>query len=156
MADRDSARRRQRKLASYHRRVAERRERGLCVKCGKCPPAPQRSICVSCNEKARAAERARADRLRAEGKPVRDPEATRRADRERDRYVFERRAKILSDALPEREYLVGSAFSGADILIGHSCFMATVVGLPIGDYPVLEAYYQRLQQRPAYQRAYPA
>ena len=85
MADRDSASRRQRKLASYHRRVAERRERGLCVKCGKCPPAPERSICVSCNEKARAAERARADRLRAEGKPVRDPEATRRADRERDR-----------------------------------------------------------------------
>ena len=61
MSDRDSARRRQRNLARYHRRVTERRERGLCVKCGKRPPAPERSICVSCGEKARAAER------RAEG-----------------------------------------------------------------------------------------
>ena len=109
MAAQDSAMRRQRKLASYHRRVGERRERGLCVKCGKCPPAPDRSICVSCNEKARAAERARAERLRAEGKPVRDPDATRRADRERDRRQHaERKAAGLcvkcgrAPALPER------------------------------------------------------
>ncbi len=59
MADRDSAKRRQRIPASYHRRVAERRERGLCIKCGKCPPAPERSICASCGEKAGAADRAR-------------------------------------------------------------------------------------------------
>ncbi len=31
--------------------------------------------------------------------------------------------------------------------------MATHVGL-IGDYPILVAYYDRLQQRPGYQRAY--
>ncbi len=77
MADRDCAGRRQRNLASYHRRVAERRERGLCVKCGRRPPAPERSICASCGEKAKAADHARAARLRAERKPVRDPEATR-------------------------------------------------------------------------------
>ena len=109
MSDRDSAKRRQRNLARYHRRVAERRERGLCVKCGKRLPAPERSICVSCGEKARAAERARAERLRAEGKPVRDPEARRRADRERGRRQHaERRAAGLcvkcgrAPALPER------------------------------------------------------
>ena len=32
--------------------------------------------------------------------------------------------------------------------------MASFTGL-IGDYPVLEAYYARLQQRPAHRRAYP-
>ncbi len=85
MADRVSAKRRQRNLASYHRRVADRRERGLCIKCGKRPPAPGRSICAFCGEKARAADRARAARLLAEGKPVRDPEARRLADRERGR-----------------------------------------------------------------------
>lgn len=71
----------------------------------------------------------------------------------RGRGDFGIRADILSKVLGDRDYLVGSRFSGADILIGHSCFMATVTGL-IGDYPVLQSYLKRLQQRPAYQRAY--
>lgn len=37
-------------------------------------------------------------------------------------------------------------------LIGHSCFMAKFTGL-MGDHPVLEAHYARLQQRLARQRA---
>ena len=72
---------------------------------------------------------------------------------ERARNEFAVRADALSTVLRDREYLVGSSFSGADILVGHSCFMATFVGL-IGDHPVLQAYYRRLQQRPAHQRAY--
>ena len=72
---------------------------------------------------------------------------------ERGRGDFAIRADILSKALGDRTYLLGSDFSGADILVGHSCFMATHMGL-IGDYPILEAYYGRLQQRPAHQRAY--
>lgn len=66
---------------------------------------------------------------------------------------FTARAEVLSTALGDQDYMLGSRFSGADILIGHSCFMATVTGL-IGEFPVLEAYYSRLQQRPAHQRAY--
>lgn len=72
---------------------------------------------------------------------------------ERGRRDFAIRADALSVALRDRDYLIGESFSGADILVGHSCFMATHTGL-IGDYPVLEAYYEGLQQRPAYQRAY--
>lgn len=71
----------------------------------------------------------------------------------RGRSDFAARADALSKALSDREYLLGSNFSGADILVGHSCFMATVTGL-IGDYPVLEAYYERLKHRPGHQRAY--
>ena len=71
----------------------------------------------------------------------------------RGRRDFAIRAEMLSKALEDRDYLLGSRFSGADILVGHSCFMATHVGL-IGDYPILVAYYDRLQQRPGYQRAY--
>lgn len=67
---------------------------------------------------------------------------------------FARRAEILSVAMNDREYLLGDEFSGADILIGHSCFMAQFTGLLSG-FPVLESYYARLQQRPAFQRAYP-
>ena len=66
---------------------------------------------------------------------------------------FAARAEILSEVLRSRDYLLGRNFSGADILVGHSCFMAGVTGL-IGDHPVLEAYYARLQQRPGYGRAY--
>ena len=73
---------------------------------------------------------------------------------ERGRSDFITRAGILSRAVSDRDYLLGSDFSGADILIGHSCFMATFIGLPIGDFPILEAYFGRLQQRPGYQRAY--
>ncbi len=72
----------------------------------------------------------------------------------RGRSDFAIRAKILSKELRDRDYISGSSFSGADILVGHSCFMATLTGL-IGDYPMLEAYYGRLQQRPGHQRAYP-
>ncbi|MCZ6532248.1 MAG: glutathione S-transferase family protein, partial [SAR324 cluster bacterium] len=55
----------------------------------------------------------------------------------RGRSDFAARASILSKVLSDRDYLLGSSFSGADFLVGHSCFMATFTGL-IGDYPILE------------------
>ena len=72
---------------------------------------------------------------------------------ERGRREFAIRAEVLSRVLGGQDYLLGSEFSGADILVGHSCFMATHTGL-IGGYPILEAYYARLQQRPAHKCAY--
>ncbi len=68
---------------------------------------------------------------------------------------FAARADMVSKVLSEKDYMLGTEFSGADILIGHSCFMATHMGL-INDFPVLEAYYERLHQRPAHKRAYGA
>lgn len=75
----------------------------------------------------------------------------RLAARGRDDFAI--RAAALSRALKDREYLIGSNFSGADILVGHSCFMATHTRL-IEGFPVLQDYYGRLQERPGYQRAY--
>ena len=72
---------------------------------------------------------------------------------ERGLREFATRAKILSEVLANRDYLLESDFSFAVILVGHSCFMASYTGL-IGDYPILEAYYRRLQQRSGHQRAY--
>ncbi len=77
-----------------------------------------------------------------------DPKLAARA-----RSGFANRADMLSRVLSDRDYLLGSVFSGADILVGHSCFMATHMGL-ICDHPILETYYGRLHQRPAHQRAY--
>ena len=74
----------------------------------------------------------------------------------RGRSDFEVRAEMLSNALGGRDYLLGADFSGADILIGHSCFMARHIALTKdGDYPTLDTYYERLRQRPARRRAYP-
>lgn len=69
------------------------------------------------------------------------------------RQEFAARAEAVSNALAGREHLLESGFSGADIAVGHSCFMAAHMGL-LADFPVLNAYFERLQQRPAYQRAY--
>ncbi|MBT5048006.1 MAG: glutathione S-transferase family protein, partial [Rhodospirillaceae bacterium] len=72
---------------------------------------------------------------------------------ERGRCDFALRADILSTVLGDRDFLLGANFSGADILVGHSCFMARFMDL-LADFPVLAAYYDRLRQRPAHQRAY--
>lgn len=72
---------------------------------------------------------------------------------DRGRNDFRDRADVLSDVLWDNDYLLSSGFSGADILIGHSCFMAALMGL-LDDFPVLTAYYNRLRKRPAFQRAY--
>ena len=72
---------------------------------------------------------------------------------ERGRRDFTLRAQIVSDAMGDQPYLLGDRFTGADILIGHSCFMAALTGL-IGGFPVLQDYFERLQRRDGYRRAY--
>ena len=72
---------------------------------------------------------------------------------ERGREMFKARGEVLSAALEGREYILGSAFSGADIALGYSCNWAAYTGL-IGDHPGLVDYYARLQRRPAFQKVF--
>ncbi len=72
---------------------------------------------------------------------------------ERGRGDFAIRGEILTKVLANRKYLLGNDFSGADIIVGHSCFMAGVTGL-LGDFPELGAYYGRLRKRPSHRRVY--
>ena len=69
----------------FQRRTAERIARGLCPRCGKRPPALGRSVCEPCGEKRNSASRDRDAKLRAAGKPRRDPKRARTYERERDR-----------------------------------------------------------------------
>ena len=85
MSYRDPAVARARDRERVARRTAERRAAGLCPKCGKRQPEPDRSICEPCAERARAAGRVRDARLRAEGKPRRDPERAKSCQRGRSR-----------------------------------------------------------------------
>ncbi len=75
----------------HHRRTADRIALGMCPRCGKLPPEPNRSTCAPCAAKDNAASRARDARLRAEGKPRRDPARERLYQRERRRRLYEGR-----------------------------------------------------------------
>ena len=85
MAYRDPAVRRQRDRERFRKRTAERVAQGLCPRCGDGPPAPERSVCGQCAEKRNSSSRARDARLRAEGRPRRDPGKARAAERKRSR-----------------------------------------------------------------------
>ena len=58
--------------------------------------------------------------------------------------------KVLNDELQYNDYLLGDEFSTADIMVG-----STLMLLPetLSRFPVLEAYVQKLKQRPAFQQA---
>ncbi|MCX8071733.1 MAG: glutathione S-transferase family protein [Candidatus Binatia bacterium] len=65
---------------------------------------------------------------------------------------FREVARVLSDALEGKQFLVGNKFSAADIMIGSTLVWAQLMGL-LGDQPTLAAYVQRLLERPACQKA---
>jgi len=56
-------------------------------------------------------------------------------------------------ALEGREHLLASGFSAADVMMGFSVAAAKLLGAFPADFPNLEAYHERLQGRPALQRA---
>ena len=85
MAYRDLETGRARDRERFRKRTAERRAKGLCPRCGLTPPAPGRSLCEICAGKRNAASRARDARLRAAGKPRRDPARALACERERTR-----------------------------------------------------------------------
>ena len=96
MAYRDPEVRRARDRERFQRRTAERIARGLCPKCGERPPEPDRSLCAPCAEQRNRACRARDAKLRAAGKPRRDPATARVSGRRhRRRQAAERRARGL-------------------------------------------------------------
>ncbi|MEM9739263.1 MAG: glutathione S-transferase family protein [Pseudomonadota bacterium] len=58
----------------------------------------------------------------------------------------------VNETLADKAYLIG-AFSGADIMLGHACFMANRVGAVSEDMTNLSAYVKRVAGRPAFQTA---
>ncbi|MFK7753132.1 MAG: glutathione S-transferase family protein [Sedimentitalea sp.] len=54
--------------------------------------------------------------------------------------------------LDGRDYLAGD-FSGADIMTGHAVIMAARFNADLSDKPNLPAYVERLEARPAFQKA---
>jgi len=81
------------------------------------------------------------------------PEAERSAAAvEKARTSFAVVAKVLSNALTGRDFILGEQFSAADVMIGSTLAWAGFMGL-LADHPALQAYAKRLSERPAFQRA---
>lgn len=59
----------------------------------------------------------------------------------------------IEDALAESEYLVGDAFTYADIMTGYSLLLASNFGVLTDDYARTQAYFGRLSSRPGFQVA---
>ncbi len=58
----------------------------------------------------------------------------------------------VNDALAGRDYLIGD-FSGADIMLGHACFMSQRSGCVTDEMAHLAAYIARVSARPAFDKA---
>jgi glutathione S-transferase len=54
------------------------------------------------------------------------------------------------------DYLCAGRFTAADVAVGYALLLAQQLGLDAQFGPSTSAYWQRLQSRPAYQRAHAA
>jgi len=81
------------------------------------------------------------------------PEEQRSAEiAQNAREQFKDVARVLTQALRGKEYLVANQFSAADVMIGSTLAWSHFMGL-LNDQHSLEAYVKRLTARPAYQAA---
>ncbi len=61
--------------------------------------------------------------------------------------------EVIEKALDGKDYLLGKDFSAADIMMGFTIAVASFLGVLDERFPNIAAYYDRLTQRPAFQRA---
>lgn len=79
----------------------------------------------------------------------------RRVKQAADDYTqwFFSRLRSVEEATARNEYLCADRFTIADICVGYALLFAETLGLRSGFKPNTEAYYRRLEARPAFQRA---
>ncbi len=61
----------------------------------------------------------------------------------------------VDEALAGRDYLIGD-FSAADIMLGHACYMSRRLGSVSDEMANLNAYLDRIEARPAFQKGFNA
>lgn len=68
------------------------------------------------------------------------------------KYQAEKAFEMLDDHLTQRSYIASERFTAADISVGYSLFLAnTLCRLPLPNH--VQAYFERLQDRPAWKKA---
>jgi len=81
------------------------------------------------------------------------PERRNDVNVDRATKLLSRMLAAVDEGLAGKNYLAG-AFSGADIMTGHACIVANRLGGDVSDKPNVAAYIERLQARPALQKAW--
>jgi glutathione S-transferase len=81
------------------------------------------------------------------------PERRNQVNVDRAVKLLSRMLTAVDAGLQGREFLAGE-FSGADIMTGHACTVARRLGADVSDKPNVAAYIERLNTRPAMQRAW--
>lgn len=61
--------------------------------------------------------------------------------------------KVVDDALAGRDYILGSTFTAADVMVGSTLVWCQMMGMVGTDRPNVQAYLGRLASREAMQRA---
>ncbi len=72
---------------------------------------------------------------------------------EEGRETYSRYLGIISKELANKNYLCGSEFSAADIVVGYNLFIMRFFELAPQGFPMLDGYYARLSSRSAFQNA---
>ncbi|ABS63619.1 Glutathione S-transferase domain [Parvibaculum lavamentivorans DS-1] len=60
---------------------------------------------------------------------------------------------VLEKELSDKPYVCGAEFSAADIMLGYDLLLCKLFGLLTPDHPKVSAYFARLSERPAFQKA---
>jgi glutathione S-transferase len=81
------------------------------------------------------------------------PERRNQGNVDRAVKLLSRMLSAVNGGLDGREFLAGS-FSGADIMTGHACIVASRLGADLSDKPNVASYIDRLNARPALRRAW--
>lgn len=63
------------------------------------------------------------------------------------------RLRSVNTALMQNDFLCAGRFTAADVAVGYALMLATHLGLDAQFSPAVAAYWERLQQRPTFQRA---
>ncbi|HMO48425.1 MAG TPA: glutathione S-transferase family protein [Rubrivivax sp.] len=66
---------------------------------------------------------------------------------------FLARLRTLEPRLQQGEFLAAGRFTAADISVGYALMLADILGMRPRFTPAVAAYWQRLRERPAYQRS---
>lgn len=72
---------------------------------------------------------------------------------ERGKQELPKLVGVVEAALEEQEYITGDTFTAADIILGFALMITVHAGFVNETTPRCLAYYQRLSERPAYQKA---
>jgi len=64
-----------------------------------------------------------------------------------------KRFDLVSKALESRSYLVGDAFTVADGYLFNMLRWTAFAGIDLAKWPVLKAYFERIEERPAVEAA---